>query len=422
MVKFKISYFAWIILFIVSFGALIITQFNISKALYFVADGVNVLFFVFAVKYKGFKEIKKGLTAFNIILALYAVVCILGAIINSVAFSYFLLGIRNNFRYFLFFYSCVMVLEKHHIQMFFKFLPKLYWLNLILSVFQKYVMNLTNDYIGGIFGIEQGCNGSSTIFLNICLAIFTSHYINKQLSLFRLTLYTFVYFIITVFAELKGNYIFFVLIIAFELIIGRKSRRTVMLGVGSLIAFGLGIYLLSVFFPKSIEVLFDLDAATHYMNATYLRRVTFTRNAIFDVANDYFFGDRWILSLFGFGLGACEMSSFLVTPFYAAYGDMNYRQYSAAMILLQNGYVGLILFFTLFVVIGVYSFRYYDKRKSDFNNSLYMAIPAIALFAIFNNFYATLLFDMGYWIWFVLAIPFIIRKSEDQKELLKKKE
>lgn len=411
MTKFKISDFVWIILCIVSFGALIISSFKLPNTIYYFADACNILLFIFAVKKSKINDIINSLTPFIIILSLFIFSCIIGVVINSVPLILSLWGARNFFRYILFFFSCILILRKKHIQWFLKQLPKIYWLNFILSLFQYAVLHLGNDYIGGIFGIAQGCNGSTTIFLNICIAYFVSEYLNKRINLLKLGEYTIAYFIITVLTEIKGNYIFFVLIVAVELIFGRKSRRSIIIGISSVFVLIFGIYLLSVFFPESVNTLLDFDAATNYMNASYFGKVTFTRNAIFDVANKYFFKNNGLLYLFGYGLGACDVSAFFSSPFYSLYGSMNYRQYSMAMMLLQNGYVGLALYLGMFVFIGIVSLKQYKNDKNDFDNSVFLAVTAIVVFALLNNIYASLLVDMGYWIWFMMAVPFILKKK-----------
>ena len=416
MAKFKIRNFIWIILAVVSVGSLIISSFHLSNVILYIADASNICLFIYSFKYLRKCTCIEGMNAFFVCVAGFSIFAIIGAFINGVPVHLFLWGGRNFYRYLLFFYSCVVYLRKEHVYWFFEKLPIIYWINLVLSLFQYFVLHLGNDYIGGIFGISQGCNGATTIFLNISLAYFVSQYINKAIKFSKLSQYLVVYFVITVIAEIKGNFIFFVLIIAVELIAGRKSLRTIGIGIGSGIALVLGIFLLAKLFPESVGTLLNPEQATNYMNATYFGRATFTRNAIFQVANNNFFEGDLIRRLLGFGLGACEVSAFFVSPFYASYGYMNYRQYSMAMMLLQNGYIGLALYLLMFVMIAIVAFRNCERNKDVFENAVCLAVVAIAIFSILDNIYATLFVDMGYWLWFIFAIPFVLIK---ERRLLK---
>lgn len=69
------------------------------------------------------------------------------------------------------------------------------------------------------------------------------------------------------------------------------------------------------------------------------------RKYIRNICRKFIYGDKAWLYLFVYGIGACDTSSFFSSPFYDMYGYMNYRQLSSSMTVLQNGYIGLVIYF-----------------------------------------------------------------------------
>ncbi|WP_144555424.1 hypothetical protein [Bacillus sp. X1(2014)] len=403
-------HFVWLILGIVSFGGLVNSGLHLSNALFYVADALNILLFIFAIRKLPIINRVQGMKMLKVIFWLFLLATIIGIIGNGVSLLLTVWGMRNIYRYILFFISCVVLLSSKNIERFFDVLPKIFWINFIITLMQFTVFGIRGDNLGGIFGIAQGVNGATTIFINIVIAYVVSQYLNKNWTLRHTTLYLFAYFAIAALSETKGNYIFFLIIIMFALIIARKSLRTFSFGIAAIIAIFVGLNILDRYFPGSVDFLVDFDKANDYMNAGYLGTVTFTRNALLEVANQYFFKDNAWLYLFGYGIGAVETSQFFTSPFYESFGYMNYRQYGVAMVVLQNGYIGLGLYFAFFLTTFVVAIK--KSRSDDRKFNAYMVMAAcVALFSIIDSFYATLFVDIAYWVYFIMAIPFIFLKE-----------
>ena len=416
--KIKVPSLIWWILGIVSVGGLIISNFSLPNYTYYAADALNIIIFIYAVrKVRCLKHIK-GISIIGGLLFIFVIDTLIGVVGNHVPMGLTICGTRNIYRYILFMFSCLVFLSEKDINSFLKLLPKVYSANFILVLFQFFFQGKRGDFLGGIFGIAQGCNGATTIFLNIFIAIEIAMYLYNKISFGKIAIYSIVYLIIAALSETKGNFLFFVVIVIIALMISKKSFKTIGYGITALLAIAIGINILNIYFPGSADFLFDFDKANSYMDAKYFGTVTFTRNAVLQVANEYFFKDSTWLYLFGYGLGACDMSSFFVSPFFLRYGYMNYRQYSSAMTVLQLGYIGLIVYIAFFVVVAVAAIRNTANDNDVEYKFLNVAVACIAIFAIADSFYASLYIDMGYWIFFVMAIPWILRKSNRKREVM----
>ena len=202
---------------------------------------------------------------------------------------------------------------------------------------------------------------------------------------------------------------FFAVIIFSIVMISKKNIRTMLLGGMAIVGLLLGIIILEKYFPGSLNYLVDFDKANEYMDASYFGTETFTRNAIFEIANSKFFQGDSLRALFGFGIGTCDTSSYFTSPFYEQYGYMNYRQYGIAMTLLQNGYLGLAIYLIFFVFVFLYAIKHNYKNKT-----VMTAVATICIFAVMDSFYASLYIDAGYFVFFMLSLPFVLMKKSGE--------
>lgn len=407
-----------LVLAITSVGALAISTFHISNFVYYLADAFNVFLAVFAIRRVARARVRrmKEVGFLVLLLVLFIANCIIGIVGNNVSLKLAIWGSRNVYRFILFFISCVALLEKKDIAKFRAAFPKIYVINAIVAVFQYVVLGLKGDYIGGLFGTIQGCNGALTIFLNIALSYFIAGYLCGTEKLSKIVLYSILYFLVAALSETKGNYFFFVLIYAVALLVSKKSFKTFGIICIAFVSLGAGIYFLNRYFPESLDFLLDLNEANRYMNASYFGTVTFTRNAALSVANKVFFKDNTWLYLFGYGIGACDTSSFFSSPFYDMYGYMNYRQLSSSMTVLQNGYIGLVIYFAFFVYLFILGLFKSVKCEDANVKRIMIMICCLAAFAIGDSFYASLYVDAAYWLFFALAIPLVMLKEDYEIE------
>lgn len=110
-------------------------------------------------------------------LLVYSIVCIVTAIIYKTDPLLFLWAVRNTFRFFVFFFACILYVRKEDIKRFFDLIIKLQFANLPLMVIQYFYFKpipkaergILADHVSGIFGSEIGGNGMLNIYLCIIL-------------------------------------------------------------------------------------------------------------------------------------------------------------------------------------------------------------------------------------------------------------
>jgi len=396
------------IFLIVSFGGLIISQFNFPNMIYYIADILNIVLFFFAIRKIYRKKKIRNFKVLNFILFLSISSIVIGCAFNNNSILLELWGMRNMFRFYLFFLSCIVLLSSEDVKTIYNYIYKLFWINFVITLFQFFILKIKGDYLGGIFGTKQGCNSATTIFINIIIINVIEQYLNKKINLMKMFSYIIAYIIIISLAEIKVNFVFLILEVILMIMLSKKSKKTIIFGIISVVGILIGLNLLAKFFPENMDTLFDLKSAQKYMSAEYFGTVTFTRNSLLEVTNKYFFKNNILLYLFGYGIGGCDTSQFLVSPFYEKYGYMNYRQYGTSMVLLQNGYLGLILYFLFFIYTG-----YFSIKKLKENNCYKKSILVISIFAILDSFYASLLIDSAYFIFFVMSVPYILYKENN---------
>ena len=118
-----------------------------------------------------------------------------------------------------------------------------------------------------------------------------------------------------------------------------------------------------------------------------------------------------IHTLFGFGLGNCEQSSFsfLQSAFYNQYSYLHYRWFSHAWIFLEQGAIGLVLTGAFFLSIALSILKNRKKIKEVYDLAVFSFIPTCLIGLIYN---CALELEVSYLIALICAFPFIARKND----------
>lgn len=326
---------------------------------------------------------------------------------------YYLWGLRNNFRFFVVFFAFAAFLKPDDIRGYFKLFDTLFWVNVVVSLYQYFFMNLSGDHLGGLFSTEAGGNGYTNIYFIIVLTKDLLLYIEKKEPLATCVSKCLAALLIAAFAELKFFFVEFVLMIGLVVLFAKFSWRKLLVilgGIGAAVAFSA---LLVAIFPN-FEGFFTLDwfmevggSDKGYTSAGDLNRL----NAISRI-NELWLRTGW-QRLFGLGLGNCDTATyaFLNTPFYEAYGDMHYTWLSYAHMYLECGWIGLIFYFGFFVLV-YFSVLKIEKRSEGITKTYCRMSRILALMcmviAIYNSSLRT---EAGYMMYFALAVPFAMHRS-----------
>lgn len=349
------------------------------------------------------------------IVGLIVLCMMLGAIFNLVSPLLTLWGARNNLRFFAFFFVCIGLLGKKDVDSIVTLFKVFYWMNVIMCLFQYFVLGYSNDYLGGFFGITQGCNAYINILICIILAITFGEYFTKRMNLIKLIPYVITTLLIATLCELKIFYIEFIIIAFVTLLCTKPSFKTIgicfFIGIGLLMA----IQLMIRYNPEILAMFTDPDSIEYYLSGNgYTNAGDLNRFSAIQDIHARFFDGNLFHSLFGFGLGNCEYSSFsfLQSDFYKQYGFLNYRWMTHAWVYLEQGAIGLILLVGFFLSILGYIIYNRKRIRKDIQIAVIAFLPTCLIGIIYN---CALELEASYIIAIMCSLPFILMKQEKRR-------
>ncbi|MBO5322985.1 MAG: hypothetical protein J6A88_02655 [Oscillospiraceae bacterium] len=351
----------------------------------------------------------KILVVWGILFFLYTLI---GYLFLYQSLLYYLWGARNNFRYYVAFVAFCTFLEPEDVQDYFKLFDILFWVNVVVSLVQYFFLEKTGDYLGGIFGVEQGCNAYSNLFFVVVLTKSVVFYMERRERLAECFWKFVAVILVAALAELKFFFIEAVAIMIFASLFTSFSWRKVGVLLGGSVAIGAGAALLTVLFPyfgEFFSLEWFLNEATSDKGYTYAGDLN--RMTVITEINERFL-ETTAQRLFGMGLGNCDNAAyeFLITPFFAQYSKLHYTWLSTAYIYLETGWVGLIFFFGFFV-LAFSNARKIEKKCTGVARTYCRVAKVMAILCMMIAIYnASLRTEAGYMVYFVLALPNIVVK------------
>lgn len=342
-------------------------------------------------------------------------VAFLGYTLINYAFNYqsvlyYLWGFRNNFRFYIAFIIFCMCFDSEDLDKCLKFMDVLFWINAFVTFFQFFVLGYNQDFLGGIFGVDRGCNASSIVFFCIVISKSIIMFMSGKENFLLCFLKVATVLVISAMAELKFFFVVFVLIVLMATFMTNFAWRKVLVLIISAFMFSFASTLLTGIFGEgsslSLDKIFELATSENYSSNKDLGRLTgiatITRTVFSDISE----------SFFGLGLGNCDTSNFDMfnTPFYQSYGDMHYSWFSAVFMFLELGYVGLIFYVLFFAFCFVFALVQKKKSQNPLYCQLTMIMSVLCLVIMFYN--SSLRTEVGYMVYFIFALPFIAAKNE----------
>ena len=335
----------------------------------------------------------------------FALYLLLTQIANVVSLPLMALAYRRVFRFYLFYFACAVLLNVDTVEKLLDFLVKLQPVNLLLTLFQYFVQRLGQDNLGGLFGVENGANAYSNIFLCIVCTHMVIRYLAKKEKLMPMLLTLGSSLIIAALAELKIFFVEIIIIILLAVLLSNPSARTV-----KIIAFGAcgfvgALMLLGQLFPEHMAILLSLARLAEYTSeAIYGYRIS--RLGAFSDINQIFFKGDIARNLFGYGFGNCETGS----AFYEKYEKYSYTWFTHQVTFLETGYIGVLLYLLFFVMVYIHATI---SKKANPENAHYYSFTQIicVLCAVWFVYNQALRMELGYLIFFALAIPAVVRNN-----------
>lgn len=395
-----------------------ISWLHFPKILTYVTDLINIPLFMFYIVYNPTPLKKSEAEVVRISLFLLFASIIVGLVINLVNPLWVIWGARNVFRGVFFFLACIAYLEYDDVGKIFNFMVNLQILNTVIVLIQFW-QGYQGDYLGGIFGVAQGCNGYLNIYLLIIMTYMTVGYVYKKQPFYKLAFVAGSSMLIAALTELKIFYAEFVLIIVLAILLGKVTYKHIFIVVVSIASIIIGLNVMKKLFPLQFSFMINLEKIIEYATMQG-GGYNISRLGAFKQISELFFENDPIKKLFGLGFGSCEMSSFdfLTSTFYKMNWRYNYRWFAHMMTFLETGYVGFSLFVGFFVSIFLYVCINRKNNKSNQDvlilgifTQIFVALTILNLW--YNQAIRT---EAQYLIYFSLAGFFVLIKEINNKQ------
>ena len=387
--------------------------FRIPSVVKYSMDLLNVILCLYIViRLYRKNRAEHSIKTIEILVGLFILLSLVFWIPNAGSPVLLLWGARNTFRFLIFFIACILFLDADAIDKMLNKINLLIIINFLLCVFEFAVLGCSGDYIGGGFGISQGCNAPLNVLLVMVTIYNTTKYTQKENSLLKTVVYIGLCTGIAGMSELKVYVVEVVLVIVIVSAFSKGfMKKFVIVIVGFIFAL-VSIHLIETLIP-GWEGFFTLDNMYETVKSTsgYTNSGDLNRMTVISGLNQAFFGNsiNWI----GFGMGNCEYSdsfSFLNSSFSQRYGYLHYAWFSVAKIYLELGWFGIV------ASISIWVYTLYTALIKLKNNQKYrilvVAMSIMAMFFFFYNF--TMNLDAAYLVYTILAIVYISLKPSNK--------
>lgn len=408
----KLIYFQIIYNLVIKF---FITVLGFPYFLNYLSDAVTIL--LIAVIWKKTRKVirQSNYNSFIYVTSVFFAVVSISALFNFVPPLLYIWAVRNTFRFIIFMAACIVCLKHKDVDNIFQILFIFQFVNIAACIYEYLVLGCSQDYLGGIFGIEQGCNAALNLYFCIVLAWTLAQYLEKNINILFLTVSIASTVIISAFAELKFFYIEFVIIVSLIVLISKPSFKTFIIIAGSIVAFIVSLNYLRELFPAQYAVLESREAMLTYFNSTG-GGYNISRMRAFQDINNRFFHDSIWHNLFGLGFGNCESSSIEVftSDFYRSNHSLNYRFFDHVMVFLETGYVGFVAYILVFVNAARHAVV---NRKKIKDKSYWSVVLVLCICCIMNMWYNyALKIEYSFMIYFAVCSVAILMKPEPTNE------
>ena len=353
------------------------------------------------------------------IVGLFAASTLVGLVLQYQSLLYYAWGVRNNLRFFVFFFACIFFLKKDDAETGIKMLDSLFWINIPIFLVQYLFLGIEQDYLGGIFGTTKGCNGYLNVFLVIVISKSVLQYVHGKETARMCFAKCAIVLLFGLLAELKVFFVEFVIIVAMAFLMSKFNSRKLMLVLSAILGLSVTLWVFSQMFPHfgrwfSLEGIFRIIGNKRgYTNANDLNRLT----AIPEILQDYL--KSGVEKLFGLGMGNCDTATFtfLQTPFYHQHKLTHYHWFSSAFMFLETGVIGFGLYLLFFVYVYIEADRREKNGLADSLDCQHAKIMAImSLLLIFYN--ASMRTEAAYMLYFVMSIPFAMDDKALQSKIV----
>ncbi len=398
-----------------------ITEFNIPSSVMNITDVITCVGTVFLVLKLSHSLRNKHVNGIDLAIALFFLYALLTSVVNEVSLLQVAWALRMTLRFYLFYYCCVVLLDRSGASAVLRMFEIMFFVNTLLVAFEFLVQGKEGDYLGGMFGVEQGANGYMNIYLIILLAYEISKYLRQQLSLTYLAFYVIISLGIAALAEIKFLYAEFIVIIICSVLFRYPTRKTSSLFLSAFGLFLAGLQILKLIFPDSYRMMLSAEGSEDYLSASWAGGREMGRTTAIKFIDDSFFSsypiqkqygigsDNLFLNrLFGFGFGSAEPSALTHNAFAEQYSNTQYGAFEFADRYLEMGWIGLSLFVLIFIMIFINTFT--SNHANDIEAIIWSEATRVLIPVVLMNVWYSSLPHRS-----VLFAVFFSRLAENRK-------
>ncbi len=393
------------------------------KIIMYFGDIINIWIFLNALKNQNV-NIKKNIVLGFIVV--FMTIALVSGLINLSSPLLLFWGIRQNFRFFLYYYSCTVFLRRDDYRVFFNFVSILFWLSLPLCIYEVFCVSYTRemivgDYVGGIYYGLPGVNAPLNIVLIIQSSKCLVDYFNKKTKVVPMLITIGAALAMAIFADLKFFIIELVIIVFIVIVRKGISIKTFFIIALGIIGAGLVVrayvyingsgrsYYTTDYFKLS-SMLEEAFRKSGYDGTGDLNRFSAVPTLI-----QKFFPGNLLGMLLGLGLGNAEYSqgfSVLTSNFYNAYHWLHYQYFSISFVFIETGLLGLFTYIMIFVSgikQGLCKLYISSRDKTFFLCMVCMMLVLIVYNPCLRNE------QCGYILYMILAMPMTKQNTENRK-------
>lgn len=349
-------------------------------------------------------------------LGIFTFAAIIGWMINGVSVIRAAWAcITRTYTIFFFFIASAMYLNRKDVEKTFDLMFKFQILNIILTLYQRFIWGYWGDFLGGIFGTVQGCNGNTNIFILVLFTYLVVKYIQKEIKLSKLVFYSLSFVISAALSDIVAFYLEIAITLGVVFLFMKFNQKKLNFMVIGLMGIIAAVVLFAFIYPERFVFITDMNNLRKYIGigTDYDGVYGVSRVNPFRQINQMFFKENVLHCLFGFGLGNCESSSnfsLLQSQFYQLNQDFKYYWFSHAYTYIEMGLAG-ILAYIYFAWKCFQTYKEFLHKKELYIWGLFglsLLINCIFIF-FYNN---SLNLSSGYLMFMALAVPIIVKRND----------
>ena len=391
-------------------------QFGLPGIFRYLTDAITAMLFVEMIFYEIKQPGRVRRTPIFYLIVLFFLYTLLGWLMNLYSGVFYLWGLRNNFRFYVFLIACTIFLEKEDIPKIFNILYIIFIANVIMCTYQYFILGKHGDYVAGFCGSTEasGGNGSMVMVLTLVCIITVVQYMEKHGGILKVGIAILGTLYIATIAEIKVLYLLIIAIIVLANLFTKFSIKKLFLTIVFIAVIPVAIELLYKLYP-GFENFFEYERIMKYASGQqgYTGKDDINRLTAINYCMEHFLKTP-IERMFGIGLGNADGSTnvlSVISEFYKKNIDTHYTWFSVPFMFIETGFVGLLMFLGVFFI----SFKDSTKlRKTRGINREYVIIgQLIAVFSVIIAFVNGNLRTetMGYTYYMMLSIPYLLTKE-----------